>query len=230
MFFGQIGAISRDKLAMCLYFQSWVWICLGDLDKAAACVQEREQILEEIGDIWNNKNVPTGDLAYKRGDYEHARIAFENEIELILSNEIQPGSNIADLSRKLGDAYRAQHKYRQALASYRISLEQSRAYPETWNMVWIACCFAFTEIDLANTLPSIESNFHYLCAARILGFGEAFKEKQDLITPVEYQPEYERGLCTLREQLNPASLEAAWAEGRAMTNKQAVVYMMQLEG
>ncbi len=227
--FRQIGAISRDKLAACLYFQSWVWICLGYLDKAAACIHEREQILEEIGDIWNNRYVPSGDLAYFRGDYEHARIAYENEIELILSSEIQ-ANTIANLSRKLGDVYRAQHKYGQALVSYREALRLIIDRGDFWNIAWLTFCFAFTEIDLAKHQHSIESKTHYLSAARILGFAEAFKEKQNKITPVEIQPVYERSLCTLREQLNPADLDSAWAEGRAMTNKQAVVYMMQLEG
>ncbi len=173
----QIGATAYDKLIMCLTFQEWVWSRLDKPDKAAACVNETEQIIELTGDIWCTMGVPSGQLAYNRGEYEQAQIAFEKAMDLIISSGIEPGNEIKDLSRKLGDAYRAQHKYGQALASYRISLEQSRDYPETWHMVWIACCFAFTEIDLGKLSSIIESKLHYLRAARILGFAEAFIEK-----------------------------------------------------
>jgi tetratricopeptide (TPR) repeat protein len=40
----------------------------------------------------------------------------------------------------------------------------------------------------------------------------------------------ERNLASLRQRLDPATFDAAWAEGRAMTLEQAVVYAVQDDG
>ena len=41
----------------------------------------------------------------------------------------------------------------------------------------------------------------------------------------EYQAEYDRSREFLREQLEPAAFEAAWAQGRVMNRKQVVAYL-----
>ena len=49
------------------------------------------------------------------------------------------------------------------------------------------------------------------------------------ILPVEYQAEYERDIAILRERLDPAAFEAAWAQGQAMDRKQIVAYLLEDE-
>jgi hypothetical protein len=60
-------------------------------------------------------------------------------------------------------------------------------------------------------------------AARLYGAAEALREMTG--TPIQYAGHralYERQVEALREQLDARTLEAAWAEGRAMTLEEAV--------
>jgi tetratricopeptide (TPR) repeat protein len=64
-------------------------------------------------------------------------------------------------------------------------------------------------------------------AARLLGAAEAIREaKSAAIYPYQVQ-DYETSLGALRPQLDEAAFAARWAEGRAMSKQQAVVYAMQ---
>jgi hypothetical protein len=67
-------------------------------------------------------------------------------------------------------------------------------------------------------------------AARLLGAAAAILEANDMPLPAIYQPDLERISDTVRAQLDEATFEAAWAEGRAMALEdweQAVAYALK---
>ena len=59
-------------------------------------------------------------------------------------------------------------------------------------------------------------------AAHVLGAAEAVLETIGALTQPIDKPEIERIIADVRAQLDAASFEAAWAEGRAMTLDQAL--------
>jgi non-specific serine/threonine protein kinase len=63
-------------------------------------------------------------------------------------------------------------------------------------------------------------------AARLLGAAEALREAMGLGLQPADQFEIDRYEAAAREQLDEATFEAAWAEGRAMTLEEAVAYAL----
>jgi hypothetical protein len=63
-------------------------------------------------------------------------------------------------------------------------------------------------------------------AARLYGASEALSQSIHTRLLVFDHEQFERNVTALREQLDAAALNAAWAEGRAMTLEQAVAYAL----
>jgi predicted ATPase/DNA-binding CsgD family transcriptional regulator len=59
-------------------------------------------------------------------------------------------------------------------------------------------------------------------AARLLGCGEALRERIETIVPPAEAGDHAAAVAKLRRQLTPAGLEAAWAEGRALALDRAI--------
>ncbi len=105
-------------LATCLWNTSWVQIQLGDIKGALDCARECSIISHEIGSFWADINdVPLGDVLYKLGDYEKAESIFKRAI--LAQHELGDPWNLDHWLRKLGDVYRAQHKFGQANAAFK---------------------------------------------------------------------------------------------------------------
>ena len=64
-------------------------------------------------------------------------------------------------------------------------------------------------------------------AARLFGATEALREAEGIARLPYFRPFHERGLATLRAQLDPAIQAAAWAEGRAMSLEEAIDYALE---
>ena len=63
-------------------------------------------------------------------------------------------------------------------------------------------------------------------AARLFGAAEAMRECIHWPLRSDNVPEYERQVAAVRAQLDAATFDAAWAEGRALTAEQAVAYAL----
>ena len=63
-------------------------------------------------------------------------------------------------------------------------------------------------------------------AVRLLGASEALREATGLGLQAADQFEIDRYVASARAQLDEATFEAAWAEGRAMTLEEAVAYAL----
>ena len=226
--FRQAGEPGKIELATCLHFQTWVRSQLGDLDGALACALENSAIAHELGSIWADiDEVGLGDVYYKLGEYDKAESIFKKAIQAQL--ELNDPRLIDHWHRKLGDLYRAQRKFEQANSSFQEALTWTIDMANWPHVVWLQCCFAFTAIRQACDLPSEEAAPLLLHAARIFGALQPVMDEIGEILPVEYQAEYDRDLAILRERLDPAAFEAAWAQGRAMNRKQVVAYLQEID-
>jgi hypothetical protein len=66
-------------------------------------------------------------------------------------------------------------------------------------------------------------------AANLFGAAEALREKCQSPMADYEQVEYDRWVAQVREALEVAKFEAAWAEGRGMAMEQAVRYAVEQE-
>jgi thioredoxin-like negative regulator of GroEL len=67
----------------------------------------------------------------------------------------------------------------------------------------------------------------YARAARLFGAAEALRDLAGAMIFVLDRAAYERTLATLRAHLDPDSVQAAWAAGRALSLDQAVGYALE---
>ena len=66
-------------------------------------------------------------------------------------------------------------------------------------------------------------------AARLLGASEAILEGIGVIIPMSDKAEYDHYVTQLREALDPDTFDALYADGRAMSLAEAVVYALEDE-
>jgi tetratricopeptide (TPR) repeat protein len=228
--FRQIGQSEKSALsalACCLGFTTWVRTQLGDLVGALACAQEGSTYFHATGNIWADLDITLGDISYRLGDYEVAEKIFKKAI--LTMQEVNDPRLVDDCQRKLGDVYRAQGRFDQALSTFREALFGSIEKSNWYHVVWLQCCFAFTTIQQACELPSDEAAPFLLRAVRIFGALQPMMEETGGKILIEYQAEYDRSQEYLRQRLDPAALEAAWAEGRVMNRKQIVAYLQEFD-
>ena len=224
-----MGEPGKSPLSICLVFQTQLRTSLGDLDGALACLQEGSAYFNDISPnaFSVDLDLNWGTIYYQIGNYEAAESHFKNAIAG--QHEVNDPNQLDHSLRKLGDVYRAQRKIEQANSAFFEALQWTIETAQWPHVVLVQCCFAFTAIDQACGLPSEEARLHSLRAARILGTIQPVIAETNAVFPSEYKSEYDRALETLRERLDPADLEAAWAEGRAMNRKQVVAYLQNID-
>jgi non-specific serine/threonine protein kinase len=151
-----------------------------------------------------------GEVARVNGDDHRARQAYEECLAICE----QTGEarricyNLANL------AYIAQHEgdHERALDLLRQALQLARDRQDTRDVATFMWEFAGS-LGWLGQLPR---------AARLLGASEASYEHMGAFNYPSDRPELERIIAAVRAQLDPATFEAAWAEGRKMTLEQMV--------
>ncbi|MGD9147722.1 MAG: protein kinase, partial [Anaerolineae bacterium] len=134
------------------------------------------------------------------------------------------------LSRETG------HKLREAITLGNLgSVAQHRGLPgkagalfaETLALLWELGDKKYSAMYLDGMARSVAALGQPRAAARILGASEALLEAMGIVMhPVE-RSEIDRHVAAVREQLDGATFDAAWAEGRAMSLEQAVSYALE---
>jgi hypothetical protein len=66
-------------------------------------------------------------------------------------------------------------------------------------------------------------------ATRLLGACEAVLKRMGAVPTPSLKPKYERNIAALHAQLDNATFEACWNEGRAFSLEKAVAYALELE-
>src|SRR5262249_18290024 len=67
-------------------------------------------------------------------------------------------------------------------------------------------------------------------AARLLGAGDAMRQRIGFARFPMYQPGYDAAVTTVREALGQSDFDAAWAEGAALSTEEAIAYAQRGRG
>jgi non-specific serine/threonine protein kinase len=209
----QLG--DKRRTAWSLIFLGYVM--LGETDAAIEVVEEGLALFRELGHkpgIAQALNI-VGEVARFGGEDARARRAYEEC--LVVSQEtgetrriVYVYYNLGFLAQHEGDHEKAKdllHKGIQLARSLNISLQIAEG--------------------LAYLAGSIGAAGQPQRAARLLGAWEAALERMGAFPQPADKPEFDRIIANVRAQLDEATFEAAWAEGRKMTLEQAVAEALE---
>ncbi|MFL5732354.1 MAG: tetratricopeptide repeat protein, partial [Chloroflexia bacterium] len=159
-----------------------------------------------------------GDLTRSEGDYERALEVYETF--LTRAREADARLLIATAWHRLGQMAHLQGDLAKASTLLQDSLKMHR---EAGNKHGIAECLA----ALAGVSAS---QGHPNRAVRLFGAADALLERlMAPLTPAD-RTQYDTDLAATRSQLDAPTWQAAWAEGRALTLDQAIVYALETTG
>ena len=153
-----------------------------------------------------------GELARLDGDYERAGTAYQEVID-ILSEQ---GNRLREAVARGNLSYIAYHQGNYEDAQAHI-LEAFALFPKVHDTYYLTHGLS----TLAGPVAALGNPQK---AARLLGASEALLEKMGLGLQAGDRFEIERYVIAVKEQLDDATFEAAWAEGRAMSLEEAIAY------
>lgn len=229
-----------------------VAIYRGDYAKAAAYLEEGQAILQELGEqqLYGWMLIKRGELAWRQGDLATARSFLETSLDL--SREIGYQWNTAYtltymglVTLSEGDAERAQAlcedslrlcrelKSEEDLVQAQKDLarvllqrgESARAEALYQESLGISAKRNYIP-DIAECLEGLAtlrgSQGAPLSAVRLFGAAEVLREKIGAPLPPVLIADYQHMLAALRAQLDEPTYAKTWAEGCALSPKQAI--------
>jgi predicted ATPase/DNA-binding CsgD family transcriptional regulator len=217
---GLFRQVGNDKIALAgaLGGAGAAALQQGDTERAEAAFEEALTLYREMGNKWGAGAMLTqlGMIPFVRGDHERAVRCFEEGLAL---------------SREVGDRLISHMAvYRLALSS-RIGGDQKRAsqlYAEGLELAVEAGDKADAAHCMEGLAGLIAERGESERAARLLGASEALLETTGASHYADAQERvlYKRSVEALRSGLGETALEAARAEGRAMTLEEAIEYAL----
>jgi tetratricopeptide (TPR) repeat protein len=223
-----------------------------------AALEQGLDLFRQLGDVWGmaRSSQIFGGVFLTQGNYEKARVYFEQQLRLDEELQFKQGTVVA-LSN-LGDLHRYQGDDDQAMCFYEKSLMMSREYGYTWDLshsVWclglvalhrndyrlagqqFTDCYSLartiysggtSECDLFTGLAAVAAGTNQPeRAAKLYGAAQALFETTDYRIPPFDQAEFDRHLQIAREQLGDVTFERLAAEGRAIPMDQAIELALQ---
>jgi len=199
---------------------TWLGMALmqsGEYQQARTHLEESLSLARKAHDgneiafaIWQ-----LGRVAMLQEDYAQATILLQEALSVYKA--LKQSSGIVFLLNDLGKASFQQRVYQQAVAYYKELLST------TWKLGderWVA----FSLEKMASVyVEEVKSER----ASRLYGAAERIREASDAaMYPFEIE-DYKHSLEELRKQLAIATFTDCWAEGRAMSQKQAVAYALE---
>ena len=208
---------SRWDICITLGELSYVASVRGDLERAKILAEESLALAREIGDTRSAAavNNTLALTAMLDGDYERAQTLFEESLELVQTlrqreYEATALHNLGLVSLARGDHARAASLSSKSL---RLSEELLDHVAVTYPLDVLAAIFS--------------ERGEVRKAARLWGAAEALREDIGIPQPPEDKRVLEPFLEAARCRLDEAVFEAAWEEGRAMTEEQAIALALQ---
>jgi tetratricopeptide (TPR) repeat protein len=202
-----------------------VYAMRGDHERAAALLQESLTLNREIGSAsgvaWDLFFL--GQPTYNEGHVQQAGAMFEESVTLFRT--VGDTWGIASVLFRLAMVALDQGNYEQAGTHLVESLTRLRELGERWQIVNTLEVFAC--LAAARARHSQDTQSSLLRSARIFGAAEVLRETLSAPVLLTEQQFYDRGLITLRDQLDKDMLTAAWAEGRAMNFDRVVAYALE---
>ncbi len=191
-----------------------VMITLGDYQQATVLLEESLELARQARDTNEIAFAlqELGQVAMARADYAQAHTFFEQSQAFYQEIDQCEGSSyglLGDVALQQGDTSQADSWYKKNLAHYWGSGDQISIASSLGDLAHVA---------IVRRQPER--------AARLFGAAEALRESSgEALLPLS-RLEYEHFLETFRPQLDNAACQARWAEGRAMTLKDAVAFAL----
>ncbi len=194
----------------------------GDLTAAKEAYEESITLCREVGNTWILSHAlnSLGDLSRMMGDYARAREVYEESLSLFRRLDVR--IDIPASLHNLGHVALAQGEVEEAKGLFIEALHLHTSYR---NRSGIA-------ESLAGLAGVAGAEKHPERAARLFG-ASASAAPQERPGPQDWaaeQADYERILASTRAQLDEATWETAWQEGRAMKMEQAIEYAVRETG
>jgi len=196
---------------------SWALTELGNLQQAQVLLEESLGLARQAGDTNEIASAlnKLGDVAMARKDYDQAEMFFKDSYALYSEINLSGGDwlKLGDVAFQKGHTRLAASRYKDTLAMY-------------WDL-GAECWIKLALERLARVAAACKQPER---AVRLSGAAEALWESWESIIQALFpreRLEHERFLEALRPQLDPAAWAACWAEGRTMTTKQAVAYVLE---
>jgi predicted ATPase/class 3 adenylate cyclase/Tfp pilus assembly protein PilF len=243
-------------LAFALRTLGLIHLFQGDPPAANAALEESLTLYRAVGETWGvgMSLMILGMAALRQREFATARTRFEESLArfrqtgdtwftAVLLN------NLGDLARMEGDNGRATTLYDESLALFRKTGSKREIAASLHNLAYVAhnqgddtrAAQLFEESltrqqELGNQEGMTEclAGFALLAAshgklstaARLLGAVAAIRQAIGALAWPGGTTEYERNEALVREQLDPPTFTAAWAEGQRMTMDAAVAYAL----
>jgi tetratricopeptide (TPR) repeat protein len=250
-------ADDKVQMAWSLYNLAALALRAGDWAQMRLYSEESLVLFRELGIAWATGNTfwQLGHAAYGSGEYESARSLFEQSLEWARKHNIPAMmtfalNSLGELARLRGDYANAgvlyaecaqlqrQMGYRGNFAYSLINLGQvalhegdhvrARALFEEVSAI-------FRQLERGDCLVDALAGFAGVAgvagkheqAARLFGAVEAAREALGWTMGIADRAEYDRIIASVRAQLDEATFNAAWEEGRKMTLEQAIEYALK---
>jgi len=171
-----------------------------------ALVRSREVRNKEV-EAWTLMNL--GRVALRQRNTERALACCQESLALFRDLKFQFG--IAETLIEIGDIARAREDDQQALERYRESLFLIKRMGHV----------PYTQENIERLAGALSRQRQLRRAVRLLAAMERYREQSGIIrSPIDH-PRYTQDVASTRAQLDEATFDAAWAEGRAMSLDQA---------
>ena len=199
---------------------------LGRNETAAGNYSQARSLFEQSLDIWQKlghehkmeiiltRNF-LGDLAFHQGDLEQAKVLYEECVSAF--KEIRDQNFLAYSVRHLGQVACRQGEFEKAALLCGESLSLNQGLKDERGV--IACLSAFAGIAAASGKVGL--------ASQLFGAVEALLSVSSIRLLQVDQMEFDRNLVILRAQLNSATLEKAWAKGKAMSLEEVIAFALE---
>ncbi len=214
-----LGAMLGDRwnTAYALLWQGVSRTASADNTLARSSLEQSLGIFSELGDTIYSGWVLVflGEVELLHGNTPHAEALYEQAIPMLEGTKDYPF--IAIPLRRLGQLALFQGDLEKAGRLVRKSLENNWAVHDYRGIA--ACLAAIGALGMANGQTTRATAL----------FGAADTIVEFIRTPILLfdQQQSERNVAAARAQLDPATFEAAWVKGRAMSMEQAIAYALE---
>ncbi len=207
----------KISLSFALVRLAYMMQLQGNYDRAVMSCEESLGLYREMGHKWGiafSLNM-LGEVIRWQGNYSQAKALYEES--LAISREIGDKDRIAVSFHNLAYVSHHQGDYPQAVALFGKSLILSQEVGDT--LLTAAC--------ISGLAGEAQTMGYPKRAARLFGAAQAlFDAGGNRFFALADQIERQRNLTAIRAQLDEATFQSAWAEGKAMTMDQAIEFAM----
>ena len=226
----------------------------GEVDAARAAADAAFETASGLDDYFQGIGHAAAALAaLAAGDVGAAHDASERGWQLLSLGQpemaaVQRAFNTVEVALAEGDLARARrladeavavatggHRVTALLARARIAIaEGNRVSAEQDAHDALACaanCGAYQPLaGILECLADLACDVDSQQAARLFGAADAFREQSGLVRFKVHQAGYESSVAALRDAMDEADFDAAWAEGVALSTEEAIAYAQRGRG